>query len=107
MAFALLSFFHVGQAALTTYLGLLSATSIVKLNKYEEMSEKAAGYSNTAEHQLYKTRTTMASGALSTFCSLLSSVALGVANATTDRRQLFLISMVNTAACAFAYVHIT
>lgn len=99
--------FHVGQAILTTYTALLSYTSIVKLNKYEELSEKAAGYSNTAEHQLHKTRTTMASGALATLCSLLSSAALIVISPETDRRQMLLISMVNTAATAFAYVHIS
>lgn len=98
--------FHVGQAILTSYTALLSYTSIVKLNKYEEMSEKAASYSNTAEHQLHKTRTTMTSGALATLCSLLSSVASVVVSPSNDRRQLFLLSMVSTGACAFAHVHI-
>lgn len=106
MSFVFTSF-HVGQAILTTYTALLSYTSIVKLNKYEDMSEKAASYSNTAAHQLHKTRTTMTSGALATLCSLISSVALVVAHPITDRRQLFLIGVVNTAACSFAHVHIT
>jgi hypothetical protein len=98
--------FHVGQAILASYSALLSYTSIVKLQKYEEMSKKVASYSNTAEHQLHKTRTTMTSGALSTLCSLLSSIALAIVSPRNDRRQLFLLSVVNTAACAFAHVHI-
>ena len=98
--------FHGGQAILTSYTTLLAYTSIVKLQKYEKMSQKAASYSNTAEHQLHKTRTTMTSGALSTLCSLLSSVALAIVSPRNDRRQLFLLSVVNTAACAFAHVHV-
>jgi hypothetical protein len=98
--------FHVGQAILASYTALLSYTSIVKLQKYEEMSKKVASYSNTAEHQLHKTRTTMTSGALSTLCSLLSCVALAIVSPRNDRRQLFLLSVVNTVACAFAHVHI-
>jgi len=98
--------FHIGQTILGTYTALLSYTSIMKLQKYEEMSEKAASYSNTAEHQLHKTRTTMTSGALSTLCSLLSSITLIAVSPSTDRRHLVLISMVNVAATTFAYFHI-
>lgn len=105
MAFVLPAF-HVGQAILASYTTLLSYTSIVKLNTYEEMSEKAASYSNTAEHQLHKTRTTMTSGALATLSSLLSPIALIVVFPKTEPRQLFLISMFNTAATAFAFSHI-
>lgn len=105
MSFAIPAY-HVGQAILTSYTALLSYTSIVKLRKYEEKTEKAAGYSNTVEHQLHKTQTTMTSGALATLCSLLSSVALVAASPKTDPRQSFLISMVSTGATAFAYVHV-
>lgn len=97
---------HVGQAILASYTALLSYTSIVKLNTYEEMSEKAASYSNTAEHQLHKTRTTMTSGALATLSSLLSPIALIVILPKTEPRQLLLISVLNTAATAFASIHI-
>ena len=60
----LVSGFHAVQACLSAYTGLLSYTAIVKLQKYEERAEQAADYSNTAGHQLHKTRTTQASGAL-------------------------------------------
>ena len=102
----LLQAFHLGQAMLASYTALLSYTSILKLNTYEKMSEKAAGYSNTAEHQLHKTRTTMASGALAIFCSLVSPIAFLVILPKTEPRQLFFISVVNTAATIFAQIHI-
>jgi hypothetical protein len=53
-------------------LGLLSAygasvsyTAVTRLRAYEEKSEKAAEWSNTAAQRLYKTRTTQAGGAIS------------------------------------------
>ena len=54
---------HIPQALLSAYGLYLSYTSIKKLQQYEEKSEKAAKWSNTAAEQLHKTRTTQASGA--------------------------------------------
>ena len=57
-----LTFFHVGQAAASTYTGLFSAMAIYNLQKREEQTEQVAQYSNTAAEQLHKTRTTQTSG---------------------------------------------
>jgi hypothetical protein len=46
----------------------LAYNNVTRLQKYEEQSEKAAEWSNTAAHRLHKTRTTQTSGAL-TVCS--------------------------------------
>jgi len=67
----LLTIAHLAQSLLSLYGLATSYISITKLQKYEKQSEKAAKWSNTAAHQLHKTRTTQASGALSvriSFC---------------------------------------
>jgi hypothetical protein len=61
----LLSILHALQASFSAYTLYLSSISIRNLQKYEETSKKAAKYSNIAEQQLYKTRTTQASGVIS------------------------------------------
>jgi hypothetical protein len=61
---ALLPILHVPQACLSAYTIYLSSIAVPKLQRYEERSEKAAEYSNVAEHQLHKTRTTQTSGAI-------------------------------------------
>jgi hypothetical protein len=65
MATAFLSLLHALQASFSAYTLYLSSIAIRNLQKYEKTSKKAAKYSNTAEQQLHKTRTTQASGALS------------------------------------------
>ena len=65
MATALISLLHALQASFSAYTVYLSSISIRNLQKYEETSKKAAKYSNIAEQQLHKTRTTQASGTLS------------------------------------------
>lgn len=55
------------QAAFSAYNLYLASTSISNLMGYEEKSKKAAEYSNIAEHQLHKTRTTQASGTIAVF----------------------------------------
>lgn len=52
------------QAAFSAYNLYLASISITNLQKYEEKSKKAAKYSNIAENQLHKTRTTQASGTI-------------------------------------------
>jgi hypothetical protein len=54
----------LGQIALSLWAGKYSYIAISHLQKYEDTSKKAAQYSGTAEHELHKTRTTEASGAL-------------------------------------------
>jgi hypothetical protein len=61
---AFLPLLHVPQACLSAYIIYLSSVVVPKLQRYEEKSEKAAEYSNFAEQQLHKTRTTQTSGAL-------------------------------------------
>lgn len=55
---------HTGQVALCAYGAYVSYIAIRNLQQYEETSKKAAKYSGEAEHQLHKTRTTQASGAV-------------------------------------------
>ncbi|KAK0105299.1 hypothetical protein ONS96_004695 [Cadophora gregata f. sp. sojae] len=76
MKSATLTLVHASQAAFGIYNLYLAATSISNLQGYEDMSKKAAKYSNTAEQQLHKTRTTQASGTIALLVSVLSSVYL-------------------------------
>jgi len=55
---------NLGQVAFSAYNLWLASVSITNLQKYEEKSKKAAEYSNTAAHELHKTRTTQTSSAL-------------------------------------------
>ena len=57
--------YHLAQTCLNAYTGYMSHTAITKLRRYEESTEKAAQYLNTAAEQLHKTRTTQAAGAVS------------------------------------------
>jgi hypothetical protein len=91
---------------LASYTALLSYTSIVKLNTYDEVSKKAAGYSNTAEHQLHKTQYTMAAGALATLFSLVSPIAFLVILPRTESGLLLAVSIANTAATMSAQIYI-
>ena len=60
----LLELYHAVQACGSIVAGLFSAMAIYNLRQWEPQTEKASRYSNTAAHQLHKTRTTQASGAL-------------------------------------------
>lgn len=75
---ALLPLLHLPQACLSAYTIYLSSIVVPKLQRYEEKSEKAAEWSNTAEHQLHKTRTTQTSGALTVGRQILLSPTAGV-----------------------------
>jgi hypothetical protein len=63
MTTTFISALYTGQALLSTYGLYHSYVSITNLMQYEEKSKKAAEWSNTAAHQLRKTRTTQATGA--------------------------------------------
>jgi len=83
---------HAAQAALSSYGLYHSYQCITKLRQYEERSEKAAKYSNTAAEQLRKTRTTQASAAIAVISSLVSSIALLVFDApSTSSGPSFMI----------------
>ena len=62
---SILAVLHASQAAFSAYNLYLCAISITNLMGYQEKSEKAAQYSQTAADQLHKTRTTQASAAIS------------------------------------------
>ncbi|KAL8928040.1 MAG: hypothetical protein Q9172_001095 [Xanthocarpia lactea] len=53
----------VGISAVSFYAGRQSYIAIVNLQKYEERSERAAKHSETAAHELHKTRTTQGTSA--------------------------------------------
>lgn len=55
---------HILQAAFSAYNLYLSSIAIRKLLGYEEKAKKAAKWSDIAEKELYKTRTTQASNAI-------------------------------------------
>jgi hypothetical protein len=67
MLSAILTIIHVLQAAFSSYNLYLAEIPSRNLQGYEETSKKTAEYSNIAEYQLHKTRTTQASGTLAVF----------------------------------------
>jgi hypothetical protein len=69
----ILNLLNAAQAAFSGWNLYLASISIRKLQKYEDASKQAAKYSNTAENQLYKTRTTQASATLAVCHPLISS----------------------------------
>ena len=54
---------HAGQTALAAYAAQHSYEAITRVQKYESQTKQAAQYSDTADRQLKKTRTTQAAGA--------------------------------------------
>ncbi|KAK5192874.1 hypothetical protein LTR99_010250 [Exophiala xenobiotica] len=101
----LLPLFHATQTCLGVYTGLYSAIAIYNLQQREEQTERAAKYSNTAAHQLHKTRTTQTSGALATISSTLCSIILAIGPTGGKKLPLFL-SLANAAGIILAYRHI-
>ena len=83
MKSAILSVIHASQAAFGIYNLYLASISISNLQGYEDMSKKAAKYSNTAEQQLHKTRTTQASGTISVYSN--PSPCDHIMNISTDK----------------------
>lgn len=57
--------FHILQAALAGYGAYNSYIAVVNLREYEDASRKAAKWSNEAQRQLDKTRSTQAAGVVS------------------------------------------
>jgi hypothetical protein len=62
---ALLKLPPVALSLVSAYGLFHSYQSIIRLREYEETTKKAAKYSNTAADQLFKTRTTQGSAAVS------------------------------------------
>ena len=55
---------NCSQVALSSFALYYSVVSIRKLQRYEDATQRAAQYSNTAEEQLNRTRTTQGAGAI-------------------------------------------
>lgn len=70
----------VGISALSLYAAQKSYVAITNLQKYEERSERAAKHSETAAHELHKTRMTQgtSAAAVSSFRQVLRMMCLAI-----------------------------
>ncbi|KAH7402364.1 hypothetical protein DE146DRAFT_788051 [Phaeosphaeria sp. MPI-PUGE-AT-0046c] len=73
----------LATTALSTYGLFLSYQNITRLQQYEQQSEKAAEWSNTAAEHLHKTRTTQTSGTISLLTSFLTPLVLTYSSTPT------------------------
>ncbi|KAF2477064.1 uncharacterized protein BDR25DRAFT_276761 [Lindgomyces ingoldianus] len=83
----------------------ISYSNITRLQKYEERSERAAEWSNTAAERLQKTRTTQGAAAITVLLSLLTSMTLLVLSHAEHHQIVLAISLINTAICFGARIH--
>ncbi|KAI1161652.1 hypothetical protein F5B18DRAFT_425715 [Nemania serpens] len=72
----LLKSIHVAQIIIAAYGAMQCQVAISRLLEYEDATKKLAKISSEAERQLYKTRTTQASGAVTILVSFVVSVVL-------------------------------
>ncbi|KAL6166629.1 hypothetical protein ACJQWK_07971 [Exserohilum turcicum] len=91
-------------AALSAYGLYLAYQNITRLQQYEQKSEKAAEWSNTAAQKLHKTRTTQATGTLALISSLTCSMLVLVPSFSSTR-VLIGAGVGNSVAAYLAYVH--
>ncbi|RAL66791.1 hypothetical protein DID88_007574 [Monilinia fructigena] len=92
---AILGLIGTGQIAFTGYNLYLSSIAIPKLLSYEDKAVKAAKYSNIAEAQLFKTRTTQAASVGSLLLTLLTAIPFLLLRYSSG--TIFLVSAVNLA----------
>lgn len=115
-------------SVVAVYAARKSYIAITNLLRYEERSEKAAKHSETAAHELYKTRATQGSSAAAvctsflavTSCvsdtdvveqivlSLMSSFALcfrALSGSATSSAVGYIVPSLNIAAIAAAFIH--
>ncbi|KAL8967713.1 MAG: hypothetical protein Q9197_005282 [Variospora fuerteventurae] len=94
---------------ITLYAAQKSYVAILSLLKYEERSEKAAKHSETAAHELYKSKATQASSAVAIALSLASSLALSSAvlllGSPSASTWVYVLPIVNMVAIAAAFIH--
>lgn len=102
----LLQLLHLAQVALAGYGSTQSYTAITNLQKYEDASKKLAKYSNEAERQLHKTRTTQTSGAVAILVSLVAALLLAARGSSFSLLVRYLASPVMAAGIWFARAHI-
>ncbi|KAF5867823.1 uncharacterized protein Bfra_007020 [Botrytis fragariae] len=92
---AILGLIGTGQIAFTGYNLYLSSIAIPKLLSYEDKAVKAAKYSNIAEEQLFKTRTTQAASAGALLLSFLTATPFLLSRYSSS--TIFALSAVNLA----------
>ncbi|KAL8641314.1 MAG: hypothetical protein Q9226_008652, partial [Calogaya cf. arnoldii] len=98
----------IGMTAVSLYAAQKSYVAITNLQKYEERSERAAKHSETAAHELHKTRTTQGSSAGAIALSLLSSIAItlsGTLGPTHPPTWQHILPLVNILALGAAFTH--
>lgn len=104
MPSAIPSVLYAFQAAYSAYNLYLASISISNLQQYEDATKKAAKYSNIAENQLHKTRTTQASGAIAVLLTFLSSTYFVFSRSSPVTRLL--VTGANIAALFAAREHV-
>ncbi|TGO57176.1 hypothetical protein BCON_0068g00060 [Botryotinia convoluta] len=92
---AILGLIGTGQIAFTGYNIYLSSIAIPKLLSYEDKAVKAAKYSNIAEEQLFKTRTTQAASVGALLLSFLTATPFLLSRYSSS--TIFALSAVNLA----------
>ncbi|KAL8889328.1 MAG: hypothetical protein Q9215_003357 [Flavoplaca cf. flavocitrina] len=98
----------IGITAISIYSVQKSYIAITNLQKYEERSERAAKHSETAAHELHKTRTTQGSSAGAIALSLLSSIAITLSVAfgsSTPTAWEHMLPPVNILAIGASFMH--
>ncbi|KAF2713051.1 hypothetical protein K504DRAFT_356745, partial [Pleomassaria siparia CBS 279.74] len=90
-------------ALISAYGISLSYKTISRLRKYEEKSEKAAEWSNTAAERLHKTRTTQAGGAITIGASFITSLSLLIPSPI--QLPLLYVAIFNTVLLTASRVH--
>ena len=86
-------------ALLSLYAAQKSYIAITNLQKYEERTEKAAKYLDKAEHDLYKTRVTQASGAAAVCIPLSSSQFLYCSFSISYSKKFLLLQCQDVGYC--------
>ncbi|KAL8745752.1 MAG: hypothetical protein Q9184_007834 [Pyrenodesmia sp. 2 TL-2023] len=95
-------------SAVALYAARESYIAITNLRRYEERSEKAAKHSETAAHELYKTRATQGSSAAAIALSLISSFTLcyrTLSGSVISSTAVYAVPVLNIVAIAAAFVH--
>jgi hypothetical protein len=96
---------HTIQAGMSGYALYNASIAIPRLQQYEDMSKTAAKYSSTAAHELHKTRTTQAAGAISGLISAGTSISLLFGLVSPGSKSM-LFTALSGMSCAAATLYI-
>ncbi|KAI3326866.1 hypothetical protein HD806DRAFT_485179 [Xylariaceae sp. AK1471] len=102
----LLKLIHLVQVVIAAYGAMQSQVAITRLLKYEDATKKLAKISSEAEHQLYRTRTTQASGAVAILVSFVVSLVLATGGASYGFLVRYFASPAMTLAVFAAKGHL-